>query len=101
VRVLVAEHDGRLSGVIAFSQEQLHQLWVLPEHWGTRVATTLYEAALAEHAMMADWTLWVLEENHRARRFYERRGWMPDGRRQASRHPPYPVLLGYALRAAK
>ena len=25
--------------------------------------------------------LWVLEQNHRARRFYEREGWWPDGAR--------------------
>jgi RimJ/RimL family protein N-acetyltransferase len=26
-----------------------------------------------------DATLWVLEDNPRARRFYEREGWSPDG----------------------
>jgi GNAT superfamily N-acetyltransferase len=28
--------------------------------------------------------LWVLEENHVGRRFYERRGWQPDGTAQVS-----------------
>ena len=28
-------------------------------------------------------TLWVLEENPRARRFYERAGWRTDGERKA------------------
>lgn len=27
-------------------------------------------------------TLWVLEANHRARRFYEAQGWQPDGTRK-------------------
>jgi hypothetical protein len=34
---------------------------------------SLYEAGFAEA------TLWVLDKNVRARRFYERGGWRPDG----------------------
>jgi len=41
--------------------------------------------------------LWVLEENHRARRFYERRGWRLDGRRKDARFPPFPPAVGYTL----
>ena len=42
--------------------------------------------------------LWVLEENVRARRFYERHGWRPDGRTGTSEYPPHPVELGYTRR---
>jgi ribosomal protein S18 acetylase RimI-like enzyme len=40
----------------------------------------------------------VMVDNARARRFYERRGWVPDGRSQPSPFPPfppYPAMLGY------
>jgi hypothetical protein len=37
----------------------------------------------------------VMVDNERARRFYEKRGWQPDGRNEVSPFPPYPRLLGY------
>jgi hypothetical protein len=40
----------------------------------------------------------VLEKNHRARQFYEHRGWELDGRRIRSIFPPNPVVVGYTLR---
>jgi diamine N-acetyltransferase len=39
----------------------------------------------------------VLEENQRARRFYERRGWRLDGRRTRTPFPPHPPMVGYTL----
>ena len=41
--------------------------------------------------------LWVLEENDRARRFYERLGWRADGTSRVVEFPPNPIDLGYAL----
>jgi hypothetical protein len=38
----------------------------------------------------------VLEHNVRARRFYERRGWAPDGTSRVVEFPPHPLDLGYA-----
>jgi GNAT superfamily N-acetyltransferase len=98
VRVLVAEHESTTLGVIAFSSEQLHQLWVLPTEWGSGVAIRLYLAALEIRGVdRYPWQLWVLEQNPRARRFYERQGWRLDGRQMETRFPPHPVLLGYTL----
>ena len=37
-------------------------------------------------------TLWVLEDNPRARRFYEREGWQLDGGRREGRHLDAPTL---------
>jgi hypothetical protein len=37
--------------------------------------------------------LWVLEESHRARRFYERNGWRPTGERAQTPAPPRPTKL--------
>jgi RimJ/RimL family protein N-acetyltransferase len=40
--------------------------------------------------------LWVLEENHRARRLYERLGWVPTDDRREAPWPPHPVEVSYA-----
>ena len=71
--VTVAEEAGRVIGFIAHGDQQLHALYVLPEFWDRGVGARLLEAAgpVSE--------LWVLAGNERARRFYERRGWLPDG----------------------
>jgi ribosomal protein S18 acetylase RimI-like enzyme len=41
--------------------------------------------------------LWVLEQNARARRFYERHGWYADGSSRVVEFPPNPLDLGYSL----
>jgi GNAT superfamily N-acetyltransferase len=61
---------------------ELYAIYVLPDHWGSGAGPALMDAAL-------DWlgrrfstaTLWVLEDNPRARRFYEREGWVVEDRR--------------------
>ena len=62
---------------------ELYALYVDPERWGTGIGRALMAAART--ALVRDgWTemrLWVLEDNHRARRFYERAGLAPDGGR--------------------
>jgi len=40
--------------------------------------------------------LWVVEANPRARRFYERSGWRPDGARKPFEHGGYaPAAIRY------
>ncbi|CAB4699055.1 MAG: GNAT family N-acetyltransferase [Actinobacteria bacterium] len=54
--------------------------YVDPSHWGAGIGGGLLreaEARLSER--YTDAVLWVLDENDRARRFYEREGWAPDG----------------------
>ena len=52
-----------------------------PEAWGTGVGRALMEVAIAELCAMGftEAMLWVLEDNPRARRFYEMAGWRVDG----------------------
>jgi ribosomal protein S18 acetylase RimI-like enzyme len=60
---------------------ELYAIYVLPEAWGTGVGQALMTTAL-EHFRADGFpqaTLWVLEDNPRARRFYERSGWTLDG----------------------
>jgi GNAT superfamily N-acetyltransferase len=60
------------------------ELWAFylhPDAWGTGVADELI--AHVEVRLMAEGfdsaVLWVLDDNPRARRFYERHGWAPTG----------------------
>jgi ribosomal protein S18 acetylase RimI-like enzyme len=65
-------------------QGEIFACYVRPEWWGRGVGRLLMThavSALAE-AGLDDVTLWVLEDNHRARRFYEACGFQPDGTRQ-------------------
>jgi GNAT superfamily N-acetyltransferase len=72
-RVLIAEEDGNAIAFVAFDEEQLDALYVLPEFWGRRIGRRLLEAAGNVSR------LWVLDDNWQARRFYESHGWRPDG----------------------
>ncbi len=91
-RVWLAEVDGNAAGLVAVSRVRLDGLFVLPEQWGSGVGGALLETAegvLREHGTRAA-TLWVYEENTRARGFYERRGWVLDAR--ADRGPLGPQV---------
>jgi RimJ/RimL family protein N-acetyltransferase len=55
---------------------ELYSIYLLPAAWGTGLGLSLAEAAIAGQR---DVIVWVLEENKRARRFYERLGFRPDG----------------------
>ena len=39
----------------------------------------------------------MLEENHRARRFYEKHGWRLNGETRVVEYPPHPLDVGYSL----
>jgi ribosomal protein S18 acetylase RimI-like enzyme len=59
---------------------ELYGLYVAPAVWEAGVGTRLMKAGLARLERPA--VVWVLEENDRARRFYEARGWRVDDARQ-------------------
>jgi GNAT superfamily N-acetyltransferase len=56
----------------------LWQLFVLPDWWGCGVAPLLYDAAIAQMRAerYSDARLFTPSLQNRARRFYERRGWL-------------------------
>ncbi|MGH1564065.1 N-acetyltransferase family protein [Mumia sp. DW29H23] len=94
VTTLVADAaDGGLLGFVTYDAQVLRHLGVVPEHWGDGLADVLHDEVLARHGGRP-LRLWVLEENARARRFYLRRGWHLDGRRETSEWPPFPVQVG-------
>jgi ribosomal protein S18 acetylase RimI-like enzyme len=60
---------------------ELYAIYVLPAHWSTGAGRELMEnvLALAADAGYGDISLWVLEDNARGRRFYERAGFALTG----------------------
>ncbi|MEU7525603.1 GNAT family N-acetyltransferase [Saccharothrix sp. NPDC042600] len=79
----VAEEDGEVIGFALVTPDgKLWQLQVDPPHWGRGVGFALHGWCVAEFRGMGVATarLDVFAENHRARRFYERRGWREVGR---------------------
>lgn len=54
---------------------ELFALYVLAAHYGSGAGQALLDAAIGA----APATLWVLDDNPRARAFYARNGFMPDG----------------------
>ncbi len=99
VRVVLAEVDRAGIGLAGTEPPWLQGLYVLPSAWGTGVAGRLHDEALSaiSGAGCTHARLWVLEHNRRARSFYERRGWRPDGSSRVVPFPPEPVDVGYTL----
>jgi len=86
---LVAELDGRIVGFVNVGPcwtdpaiGELYAIYVVPEAHGRGAGPALMDAAV--RALSERWDeamLWVATENPRARRFYERCGWIVDGER--------------------
>jgi RimJ/RimL family protein N-acetyltransferase len=79
-------------------EEWLEGLYVIPERWGTGLAGELHDRAVEVVRELGSERchLWVLEDNARARRFYERRGWREDGRTRVVEFPPNPLDIGHS-----
>jgi len=73
VGLFVAEQAGSAVGYAAARPGRIEALYVVPEQWGAGVADLLYEPVAEIAGSKA--TLWVLRDNVRGRRFWERRGW--------------------------
>ena len=104
--VFVAELAGRVVGyayvvpspefdVPAGGSSELGSIYVTEEVAGTGVAPAPMDAAI-EHARAAGHdllTLWVRPENGRARRFYEKHGFRPDGGERSRPHDLLPIEM--------
>ena len=97
--VIVAEGESGIVGFAVVSEGWLDRLYVAPGSWGTGAGSLLHDAAVERRRAAGDrrLRLWTLEANHRARAFYERRGWRLDGTTKTTRHPLHPVDVGYSL----
>lgn len=98
-RTIVAEVGDEPVGFACVRAEWLEALYVVPEQWGTGLAAALHDQALEVVRQLGSkgCNLWVLEDNARGRRFYEKRGWREDGRTRVVSFPPNPLEIGYTL----
>lgn len=87
-RLIVPEVEGRVVGFAHYGTEsepdlassrrgELFGFYLGPDYWGTGLADALMERVAADlAASFSEAVLWVLKDNPRARRFYERNGWV-------------------------
>jgi ribosomal protein S18 acetylase RimI-like enzyme len=68
---------------------EVQLLYLDPDVVGTGIGRALFAHAVADLAERGytEATLWVLEGNQRARRFYEAAGWVPDGEAKTEERP--------------
>ena len=90
--LIVAKDNGRVIGFVGFGDRgdeapgigEIFAMYVLSEYYGTGVAQKLMEAGLRQLEGYPKVCLWVLRENKRAIRFYEKCGFSPDGEEMIS-----------------
>lgn len=100
-RCWVAEQSGNLLGFATTRPSEdddaapltaeVLALYLDPEAVGKGVGRALLRFAVADFRRRGfrRATLWVLESNERARRFYEAAGWAPDGARKSEERPGF------------
>ena len=91
-RRLVVEVDGEVVGIALVVPDrdgadgvgEIPIIYVQPSAWGIGAGYSLMAECEAElqRRGFAEAVLWVLEDNPRAHRFYERQGWRTDGGRK-------------------
>jgi GNAT superfamily N-acetyltransferase len=102
--VLVADVGGDLLGFASYSPSrdsdadpgrvgEIGAIYLLPSAWGRGIGRRLMEATLSclVTAGFVEVTLWVLDSNVRARRFYEAGGWSADGGQQLDESRGFPI----------
>ena len=89
--VLVGEENGRMVGFVEVAPSgdpdaeertgEVRTIYLDPAAWGAGCGVALLDAGVSVlvEGGFAEACLWVLHSNSRARRFYERQGWWPDG----------------------
>jgi GNAT superfamily N-acetyltransferase len=106
-RTFIAEDVAAVVGVVLAGPDpaesncgHVSRLYVRPDRWGTGIGTALYSCAISHlrDVGFAEATLWVLEHNLRARRWYERLGWSATGERNAVYAPAQIDDLRYRIR---
>jgi putative acetyltransferase len=80
--------ENRVAGFIAFREDWIDHLYILPAAQGRGLGSALVEVAKTAHPQLH---LWTFQRNLSARRFYERRGFVlveeTDGAANQEREP--------------
>lgn len=91
--VLVAKEGDRVVGFIGYGKSEeagpeageIFTLYVLPAYFGTGLGLRLMNAALELLQDYRQIRVWLLKENKRAYRFYQKCGFTPDGNEKLSK----------------
>jgi GNAT superfamily N-acetyltransferase len=102
--ILVADAGGDLLGFASYSPSrdsdadpgrvgEIGAIYLLPSAWGKGIGKRLMDATLARMAKagFVQVTLWVLDSNVRARRFYEAGGWSADEGQKLDESRGFPI----------
>jgi diamine N-acetyltransferase len=97
---VVLAGDGQISGFAATRGDEFLHFGTALSTWGSGLAGRAHDEIVDHLLAQGHERSWlrVFEQNHRARRFYERRGWTATGSSSRTSFPPHPVLLGYERR---
>ena len=90
--LIVAKDGDRVVGFVGYGDRgeealglgEIFALYVLSEYYGTGVGRKLMDAGLEQLKGYPKACLWVLKDNGRAIRFYEKCGFRPDGKEMHS-----------------
>ncbi len=87
--LLIAKEEDQVIGFASYGEcrdedlsaaGEVYAIYLLKENWGQGVGYQLMKAALEQLKDHSAIAVWVLKENDRAIRFYERMGFHPDGK---------------------
>lgn len=100
VLVVEADEDSGDAGLLAYAaydSSSLRHVAVRPDQWGHGLASTAIEVAVQAMKRRGSTiaSLWVLEDNERARRLYQYLGWRATKERRPAPWPPYPTEIRY------
>ena len=100
---VVVRHDRRIEGFAAIRDNELLHFGTALHTWGTGLATAVHDELVERLAAGGKSKAWlrVLEQNHRARRFYEKMGWTSTERLTRSAFAPFPILVDYEINLEK
>jgi RimJ/RimL family protein N-acetyltransferase len=96
---VVERQPGRVEGFAATRANELLHFGTAVDTWGTGLAAAAHRELIELLAATQKQSAWlrVFDQNHRARRFYEKMGWQPTARRTQTRFPPHPTLIHYEI----
>ena len=91
--------EGDLAGFAATRGAELLHFGTALESWGTGLADRAHTELIEHLRLLGHPRAWlrVFDENYRAVRFYERRGWRATLQTTRTSFAPYPVLRRYEL----
>jgi len=92
VQVRVLDVDDAPVGYLAYDDERVRHLGIVPQQSGRGYGSQLLDFACQEifAAGARESTLWVLVDNTQAREFYRAHGWIETEDRRECEFPPYP-----------